>query len=81
MLLTGWSRMLTTWIPLGTTHAVHAERVDTCVAVCGSPLVVINLTRPWSRDDAADAPACRRCTELVHSPTGSAPWHSSAPED
>jgi hypothetical protein len=65
MLLTGWGRVLTTWTPHSTTHAVHAERVDTCVAVCGAPLVVINLTRAWSGDDVADADACRRCTELA----------------
>jgi hypothetical protein len=58
--------MLHTWTPRITAHAVESEQVDTCLAVCGAALVVIDLTRPWSGDDAADTDACRRCTELVH---------------
>jgi hypothetical protein len=57
--------MHTTWTPRGTTHAIHAEQVDRCLAVCGVLLVVIDLTRRWSGEDTADADACRRCTELV----------------
>jgi hypothetical protein len=65
MMLTGWGRTRTTWTPHGTVHAVHAERVDSFLAVCGARLVIIDLTRLWSGEDAADADACRRCTELV----------------
>jgi hypothetical protein len=53
-MLTGWGRTLTTWTPRITAHAVDPEQVDQCLAVCGAELVVINLARPWSGDDAAD---------------------------
>jgi hypothetical protein len=65
MVLTGWGRMLTTWTPRVTAHAVYAEQLDRCLAVCGDALAIIHLTRPWSGEDAADLDACRRCTELV----------------
>jgi hypothetical protein len=63
--LTGWATTHTTWTPRGTAHAVHAEQVDRCLAVCGALLIVIDLSRHWSGEDTADADACRRCTELV----------------
>jgi hypothetical protein len=63
--LTGWGATHTTWTPHGTTHAVHAEHVDRCLAVCGALLVVIDLTRRWTGEHTAEADACRRCTELL----------------
>ena len=65
IMLTGWGRTLTTWTPRSTAHAVDPEQVDRCLAVCGAELVVINLARPWSGEDATDLDACRRCTTLV----------------
>jgi hypothetical protein len=64
IVLTGWGTV-TAWTPRITTHAVDAEQVDRCLAVCGAALVVIQLTRPWSGDDTAYADACRRCIEQV----------------
>jgi hypothetical protein len=64
-MITGWGRNLTTWTPHSTAHAVHPERVDTFVAMCGAPLVIIDQTSPWSGEDTGSATACGRCTELV----------------
>jgi hypothetical protein len=76
--LTGWGRTLTTWTPRITRHAVHPELADRCQAVCGAPLVVIQLTRPWSGEDTADTDACRRCTELLERARGRSTRRASA---
>jgi hypothetical protein len=63
--LTGWGRLLTTWTPTATAHAVDPERVDRYLAACGAQLVVVDLKRPWSGEDGAGSYACRSCIELV----------------
>jgi hypothetical protein len=65
MALTGWGRLLTTWVPIATSHAVDPQQPNRCLALCGAELVTVDLNRPWSGQDAADSYACRSCTELV----------------
>jgi hypothetical protein len=58
VVLTGWANTSTDRAARVVEHAIRQATVDRHLAVCGTPLPVVNRALPWSGRDAECCPDC-----------------------
>jgi hypothetical protein len=56
--LTGWANPSTDLAARVVEHAIHRASVDRHLAVCGTPVPVVNRAMPWSGRVAECCPDC-----------------------